>query len=1204
MLRKWSMLVSLLCILPALVFAQNTGKIAGVVTDRGTGDPLIGANVRIEGTSLGQATKLDGSYFIIGVPVGTYKVTVSYTGYTALSKENVSVSTGYTTTLDFSLVEGIETEELEVVGRPLIQKDAIGDPKIVSAEQLSNLPVRGVGAVLNVQGGIAADDRGNSYARGGRDEEIVYYIDGVRTVGSLALPQASIQEQEMLIGNISPRYGDVMSGVVNITTKAGQAKYFGSVEALSSQFLDPYEYNLAEATVGGPIVKNKVSFFVGASYLSMLDENPSWGSFYRLPQARVDQLVTNPQGYAVRDANNNVVLSNGFPVTTFLPTTNAVTTTRTGVRDATTGVVSVNSTTTTGSYILLDANGNMERNAAGNIVIRNSGALSATTGIAGTLGTTSSQSVAIGSPQHGAELINPTEYEETRASQRPYDRLALNGNLSFNLDKMLIKVGARTVNSNRTGSGVGFMNFGSWTNNDFGQFSYFTTLNHRLSSATFYQLTFSNENRRAENYNNLIGIDNGLEDLLRYGDVNDPANVAVTRYRNVASSRVDTNGDGTTDTNALVFTNPYIDGNWPTTTTEFYNYPNVIGNFYEKGENKDTNLNGFVQTQAGIHQLEIGAEYRKTVNRYWGISPRRLAGFYRDCPEYSTVGYCASAERQVGKPGDAGYWDQSLGSWSDVTFFHLSPIVEYYYGYSFDGTKTVDSQDINAFAAGAAVTGNANRTQDKAAFNVAPWSPVYMGGYIQDKIEYKDLVVSLGLRLDVFDNNTQVLKDEYALVNIERAGSPMKLTSAGSPLTISNRPSNIADDFAVYRNSSNAVVGYRDLDGYFYNATGTRLPLATGFDQIKGLGTANAVDANGVKTSKKEVSASAFTDYEPQVTLMPRIGVSFPVTDKALFFARYGVVSQRPGQNTFISLMGYYDVVADGATARISNPNLKPPKTIEYELGYRQSLSDKQAVTVSGFIRQMKDLIALRDNNQTFPVGYTTYKNVDFGYVKGIEARYDMRRTNGLALNVNYTLSYAEGTGSDASTLATIAWLSGFYPNFVSRLDFDQRHKLNALADYRFGNDAPNFLQGVGLNLIYSFGTGFPYTGRLKADYFGSTSSRTVQPESAINNRELPATQRFDLRVDKDFKVNGNRLTAYVMVNNLLNTRNIRFVHPFTALPDEDGYLSDPRGLGQISNYQNSGNYAWEQQYRNAINGRDNYGVPRQIRLGIRFNFD
>ena len=103
MLRNLGTLVLMLLLAtPLAAVAQNTGRLAGVVVDD-LGDPLPGANVILEGTQLGAATDIDGNYFIIGVPVGTYDVTASFVGYQTQTVEGVQISSGYTTEQSFEL---------------------------------------------------------------------------------------------------------------------------------------------------------------------------------------------------------------------------------------------------------------------------------------------------------------------------------------------------------------------------------------------------------------------------------------------------------------------------------------------------------------------------------------------------------------------------------------------------------------------------------------------------------------------------------------------------------------------------------------------------------------------------------------------------------------------------------------------------------------------------------------------------------------------------------------------------------------------------------------------------------------------------------------------------------------------------------------------------------------------------------------------
>ncbi|MFQ5572059.1 MAG: carboxypeptidase-like regulatory domain-containing protein, partial [Rhodothermales bacterium] len=310
MLRKWGALVLFLLAMPILAYGQSTGKLAGRVIDASTGDGLPGATVILDGTTLGTATDIDGNYFIIGVPVGEYDVRVSFVGYQTMIETGVEISGGYTREINFELSPGVELDEIIVeYERPLIQKDAIGVPKIVSSEEIVSLPVRGAAAVAKIQAGVVSKEgSGTLNIRGGRGAEVTYYIDGVKVIGTTGLPQSAIEEQEMVIGNINARYGDAMSGVINITTKSGSPNFFGSVEGITSESLDAFGYNLASATLGGPIIANKLSFFVAGEFLDQADSSPRALGELRISDDLLADLEASPIAFQAEDANGAKVL--------------------------------------------------------------------------------------------------------------------------------------------------------------------------------------------------------------------------------------------------------------------------------------------------------------------------------------------------------------------------------------------------------------------------------------------------------------------------------------------------------------------------------------------------------------------------------------------------------------------------------------------------------------------------------------------------------------------------------------------------------------------------------------------------------------------------------------------------------------------------------------------------------------------------------
>ncbi len=220
-------------LLASPLFTQTSGKISVRVVDEKAGEPLIGANVLIEGTDRGAATNIDGYYDILNVPPGTYTVRASMLGYHAVRVEEVRVSRGLTTYLDFELIDtAIELDEEVVViaERPLVQRDLTATASRVSAEEIQVMPVENIEALINRQPGVV-----DGHFRGGRQGEVAYLIDGVPVTdmytgdAGLFIETNAIQELEVLSGTFNEEFGQAMSGVVNQVTREGTADFKANV---------------------------------------------------------------------------------------------------------------------------------------------------------------------------------------------------------------------------------------------------------------------------------------------------------------------------------------------------------------------------------------------------------------------------------------------------------------------------------------------------------------------------------------------------------------------------------------------------------------------------------------------------------------------------------------------------------------------------------------------------------------------------------------------------------------------------------------------------------------------------------------------------------------------------------------------------------------------------------------------------------------
>ncbi|MBN2092911.1 TonB-dependent receptor [candidate division KSB1 bacterium] len=241
------------------LIAGTTGKIAGTVKDKDTGEPLIGANIQIEGTYLGSAADIKGNYHIISVPPGKYMLQVTMMGYQILKIQNVAVSVDQTTRIDIAMVQEVlkSTKSVEIIAeRPIIQKDLTTSIEVVTMERFEQSTATSVAEAVNLQTGVFFDPipvegnlsglgRGEArYSiRGGDQDEVVWYVDGTRTAamieatadggGSLTIMnRESVQEIQVITGGFNAEYGQAQSGIVNIITKEGDQKYTYSLDYL------------------------------------------------------------------------------------------------------------------------------------------------------------------------------------------------------------------------------------------------------------------------------------------------------------------------------------------------------------------------------------------------------------------------------------------------------------------------------------------------------------------------------------------------------------------------------------------------------------------------------------------------------------------------------------------------------------------------------------------------------------------------------------------------------------------------------------------------------------------------------------------------------------------------------------------------------------------------------------------------------------
>ena len=273
----------------SLIFAGTTGKITGKVTDAKTGEALPFVNVLIEGTNLGAATDIDGNYVILNIPPGKYNVKAQYIGYQPVLVENVTVNIDLTTTVDFELSESaVELEEVVVQGaQDIIKKDVTSSQSLISSDQIEALPVAEFDDLLQLQAGVTRDANGDFHIRGGRTNEVAYWVNGISVTDAydhsrgIQIDNNSVQELQVISGTFNAEYGNAMSGIVNTVTKEGGRDYHGSVMLYSgdhlSNFTDYFphinnfdafsNYNF-QGSLSGPVpfTSGALAFFLSGRY--------------------------------------------------------------------------------------------------------------------------------------------------------------------------------------------------------------------------------------------------------------------------------------------------------------------------------------------------------------------------------------------------------------------------------------------------------------------------------------------------------------------------------------------------------------------------------------------------------------------------------------------------------------------------------------------------------------------------------------------------------------------------------------------------------------------------------------------------------------------------------------------------------------------------------------------------------------------------
>ncbi len=1221
----------------------GAGSIKGKVTDKKTGEPLPFVNLVVEnkGTQVnGGATDFDGNYFIKPIDPGTYDVLVSYVGYQPVKQTGVIVSSNKITFLDIQMSQGVELKEFEVVKYevPLIDKDGGASGGTVTREDIARMPSRSAASIATtVAGASDAGTGGGISIRGARTENTYYYIDGVKVPAGAGtgLPKAAIEEVQVITGGVPANYGDVTGGVINITTRGPSRTLFGSLEYLTSGFktgdditdvygLDKFAFNQVEGSLSGPIffkkdsVGNKtkplLGFFLSGQYTNVVDGDPYYDGDVRVRKDVRDRLLASPLSVIQLGQDENVVYNTDY------------------LREE--------------DFEYLDTRQNAQRNnylATAKLDITTTPTINLSVGGSFELGRRQdyNRNNALLNPENNGRVQDLTWRTFLRFTQRfnargegeGEEQKATIKNAFYSIQLDFSRYDRKVEDDQLTDE---LFKYGH-----IGRFNTYRTVNYTLDPD---RGAFIHDGYR----DTLVTFEPGTAnpDLAaltsQYFTLFD--HTSYDPFNPFAEPGPYTNFEQITQRNGL------INGQLPDRVYDLWNNIGQLDNDFSKRQTDQVRVAATGSADIGQHAVSVGIEYEQLSDRRYALAPvglwtrmRQLANFHIEELDKSdsTVTYFFGTlpfityDRLLGDgqyffdrslrtalgldPDGLDYIDVdaldpsvfSLDMFSAEELINDGNYVSTFYGYDHLGNKVKGTTTFEDFFDAKDDNGNYTRLH-------APFAPQYFAGYVMDKFAFDDIIFNVGVRVDRYDANQKVLKDKFLWRPAHLAGDQVPSSFVQNELN--NRPSNIGDDFVVYVDDIDDpidVVGYRDGE-VWYNDDGEVLTDPSVLRQASGIAPylVDGTDLSGDLTGSK-LRKSAFEDYKPVVNVMPRIAFSFPISDEAVFFAHYDVLTQRPTQASRLDLLGYAYIENTGDN--LNNAALKPTKTIDYELGFQQVLSKSSSLKISAFYRELRDMIQIRNVFEAWPVTYQTYDNLDFGTVKGFTLAYDLRHTGNVTLRAAYTLQFADGTGSGIET--GINLINSGQPNLktISPLNFDQRHRIQTNIDFRYGEGSdyngpmiagkPIF-QRTGLNIVGILGSGTPYSAssRIINEGAGVGSHALV---GSLNGSRLPWQFTTDLQLDRDIpltfgkeegdKAKSANLNVYLLVTNVFNTRNVTGVWRATGSPDDDGYLAAPEFQNEINSKVDPQSYS--DLYALKVDNPGNYGNPRTIRIGARFDF-
>ena len=320
--------------------------------------------------------------------------------------------------------------------------------------------------------------------------------------------------------------------------------------------------------------------------------------------------------------------------------------------------------------------------------------------------------------------------------------------------------------------------------------------------------------------------------------------------------------------------------------------------------------------------------------------------------------------------------------------------------------------------------------------------------------------------------------------------------------------------------------------------------------------------------------------------MSPRFAVAYPISDKGVIHFAYGYFFKIPDFSLLYNNTEYKLTETGTNFGIFGNPDLKPETTISYELGLRQEIGFRTKIEIKGFYRDARNYVTsgipidLGDGKS-----YYTYVNKDYSNSRGVILMLFKQFSNYIGWQFDYTFQIAEGSNSNPNEEFG-AVLAGKEPTrSIIPLDWDQMHNLNGSVTTAY--------KGWGLNTIFQYGSGYPYTPVItNYEQQGEVLSNVL----LRNSRRKSSTFRMDFKFFKNIRMGSFNGRLYINVYNLTDRRNQNYVYADSGRSDE---TIEKNRAEIISPFEPLRPNTLDQFF----NRPDWYDEPREIQLGLQFSW-